>query len=565
MIKHKIIYILSLVCCFQYASGQYTYDPSPLTRWMADRFEIKTGKISPFVHTSQKLYARDQLVKMADSMSLPGAGLSRVDFFNLDFFQSDNPEFTHSQKGYNLHRKGIFYRKKAVLYESSGSDYYVYINPVLDLQAGRDMGTEKNLYTNTRGIEIRGAISKKVGFYSLILENQLWAPTYLRNYIVSHGGVVPGAGFIKTFKPNQFNNAYDFFNSRAYITFSATKNIRFQFGQDRNFIGNGYRSFILSDWANEYPFLKIQSKFGPFQYQNLFAKLSHFEGFNVGRQPQDKYMALHHLSYNVTKKFNIGIFESIIFERNDTGQTRGFDIAYLNPVIFYRSAEQNNNSSDNQTLGLDLKWNLYKSIGLYGQVVFDEFLLHDLVKQNGKWTNKYALQGGLKYIDVLGLKNLDLQTEYNLARPYTFTHFRSSTNYAHFGLPLAHPNGANFREWVNILRYQPVGKLFITLKYIQSDCGLDTGNLHYGGNIFLDYHQRIGAGNPKYVHNIGDGVKARIHYLELLVSYMWAHHVFFDLQVVYRAQKSDWSPYNYTDKFVTAGLRMNIGKRDYAF
>lgn len=563
--KLRIIYVICLNVIFNKLSGQYTNDPSSMTRWMVDRFEIKSGKISPYLHTAQRPYARDQMAQISDSMKLSGSRLSPTDFSNLDFFQTDNPEGTASQKGNQTNRKGIFYNQKAVFFQHSGKDYFVYINPVIDMQAGRGLNSSNNLYTNTRGIEIRGAINNKVGFYSLILENQLWAPEYLRRYIVGHSGVIPGAGFVKTFKTGQFNNAYDFFNSRAYITFSATKNIRFQFGQDRNFIGNGYRSFILSDWANEYPFLKIQSKFGPFQYQNLFAKLSHFQGFNIGIQPQEKYMALHHLSYNLSRNINLGVFESVIFERNDPTQSRGFDLAYLNPVIFYRSVEHNNNSSDNQTLGLDFKWNALRQFSFYGQVVFDEFLLHDLVRQNGKWTNKYALQGGFKYIDVLGIRNLDWQTEYNLARPYIFTHFRPATNYAHYGLPLAHPYGANFKEWVNLVRFQPNGKMFFTFKYIWSLCGMDTGKTHYGGNIFLDYHQRVGAGNPNYVHQIGDGVKARTHYLECLFSYMVRHNIFFDVQVVIRNQKSELSEFNYSDKYILTGVRMNISRRDYAF
>lgn len=557
--------LLTFLFFVQYSIfSQSTYDPSTQNQWLVERYEIKSKYILKYIHTSQKQFYRESIAETIDSFDIVGAKLSKVDFENFKYFQSDNPDFSKSLSGKSKFNNPVFYKQKAFLYHINTHDFSLYINPVIDFSLGKE-NTSESIYNNTRGIEVRGQISKKIGFYSLILENQKWMPEYLQNYIGSHKGAIPGVGFAKTFKTNQFNNAYDFFNSRAYITFSPTKNIVMQFGQDRNFIGNGYRSFILSDFANEYPFLKIRTKVWRFQYQNLFAKMSNFKGYTVGLKPEDKYMALHHISYNVSKKLNIGLFESVIFERNDTGQTKGFDIAYLNPVIFYRSVEHNNNSSDNQTLGLDWKWNPFRQLSIYGQIVFDEFLFKDLLKQNSKWTNKYAIQIGVKYIDMFNIRNLDWQIEGNIARPYTFTHFRQSTNYAHYGMPLAHPLGANFKELINIFRWQPHAKVFITLKNIFVITGLDTGNLHYGSNIFADYHQRIGAGNPNQVHNIGQGIHTTINFTELLISYMFKHNVYLDLDYIYRIQKSDLKDFTYNNKMLTLGLRMNIIKRDYSF
>ena len=67
---------------------------------------------------------------------------------------------------------------------------------------------------------------------------------------------MPGVGFYKTFK----QNGVDYFDARGYITFNAAKYIDFQFGYDKNFIGNGYRSMFLSDWGNSYLFLKINTR-----------------------------------------------------------------------------------------------------------------------------------------------------------------------------------------------------------------------------------------------------------------------------------------------------------------
>jgi hypothetical protein len=88
----------------------------------------------------------------------------------------------------------------------------------------------------------------------------------VRNY-----KAVPGVGFYKVFKSDL--SAQDYFDARGYITFNAAKFIDFQFGYDKNFIGNGYRSFFLSDWGNSYLFAKINTKIWKFNYQNIFMEL----------------------------------------------------------------------------------------------------------------------------------------------------------------------------------------------------------------------------------------------------------------------------------------------------
>src|SRR5690606_25152298 len=80
---------------------------------------------------------------------------------------------------------------------------------------------------------------------------------------------VPGYGFYKPFK----TNGVDYFDARGYITFNVAKYIDVQFGYDKNFIGNGYRSLFLSDWGNSNLFLKLNTKIWKINYQNLFMEL----------------------------------------------------------------------------------------------------------------------------------------------------------------------------------------------------------------------------------------------------------------------------------------------------
>ena len=175
-------------------------------------------------------------------------------------------------------------------------------------------------------------------------------------------------------------------------------------------------------------------------------------------------MATHHLSIELFKNLTVGIFETIIFDRGD-----GFDLQYLNPIMFYRAIEGTIGSPDNVMIGIDLKWNFLKRFQLYSQFILDEFKFNELITDNqGWWANKFGFQAGLKYIDVLGIDHLDFQAEFNTIRPYMFAHRDGTTSYTHYRQSLAHPLGANFRETIFLVKYQPLKRLYLEGKYIQA-------------------------------------------------------------------------------------------------
>src|SRR5690606_39354764 len=66
-----------------------------------------------------------------------------------------------------------------------------------------------------------------------------------------------------------------------------------------------------------------------------------------------KYMATHYLSWNVSKRFNLGLFESVLWTNSNN---RGFDVNYLNPIIFYRAIEfETGQGAGNAILGASAK------------------------------------------------------------------------------------------------------------------------------------------------------------------------------------------------------------------
>lgn len=386
-------------------------------------------------------------------------------------------------------------------------DYWFTLNPILDLRLGKDIDSEISYtYVNTRGVQVQGGL-KNLTFSATIFESQGRFADYYNDYITTikpTGGnpaIIPGIGIAKSFK----TDSYDFPLAEANIKFSPSKLIDLQLGYGRNFIGDGYRSLLLSDGANPYPFFKINTKFWKIQYTNTYMWLKDVTAdATVNGAYATKYMASHYLSYNISKRFTVGLFENVVWTNTND---RGFDMNFVNPIIFYRAVEFTSSSkSGNAVLGATAKYRFNNRINFYGQLIIDEFAIGDVKKANKSWRNKFGTQIGAKYYDAFGIKNLQLQLEYNQVRPYVYSHSSTITNYGHSNTNLGHQWGANFREITTIARYFK-NRYFAQAQITFGERGLDyniaTNNYNYGGNIYLPYTDnrpyntgiKIGQGN----------------------------------------------------------------------
>ena len=260
---------------------------------------------------------------------------------------------------------------------------------------------------------------------------------------------------------------------------------------------------------------------------------------------------------NVTKWLNIGLFEGVVF-----GRTNHFDFQYLNPIIFYRHIEGTVGSPDNAVAGFDFKANIAHRFQLYGQLLLDEFILSRIKNDPTYWANKFAIQVGAKYIDAFGIKNLDLQGEFNRVRPFTYSHNDTIANYTHYNQPLAHPLGANFQELIGIVRYQPAPKWNIMAKAIYYYKGLDSSGINFGGNIFKNYTTRSSENGFK----VGSGNKLSVLNALLEVSYEFRQNLFFELSVQQRNASFSGTPASdYNSTYISGGIRLNMFRRQYDY
>ncbi|WP_340200395.1 gliding motility protein RemB [Ascidiimonas sp. W6] len=389
----------------------------------------------------------------------------------------------------------------------AGKGYWFTADPIADLQLGKDNSDEVDFtYNNTRGVYIQGGLGKKLAFSTSLFESQGRFADYYNNYARSirpDGGnpaIIPGRGIAKEFN----EDAFDYPVAEGYLSFTPGKHFNIQLGHGRNFIGDGYRSLFLSDVASPYPFIKLNTSFWKIKYTNLWMSLRDVRG----EATEDgafltKYVASHYLSWNVSPKLNVGFFESVIWDRRND---RGFDLNYLNPLIFYRFIEFSTGSrAGNALIGLSGKYKWNDRFNLYGQLILDELSVKDIFGGEQSWKNKYGIQIGAKFYQPFNVENLMFQLEYNRVRPYTYSHNTIVLNYGHNNQPLAHLWGANFSEIVGIANYN-YGRWFGTAKLIYGKRGFDFNSTEdsfvYGGDIYTNEENRpsdngieIGQGN----------------------------------------------------------------------
>ncbi|MGO4913279.1 gliding motility protein RemB [Leeuwenhoekiella sp. W20_SRS_FM14] len=446
-----------------------------------------------------------------------------------------------------------------------GEDYWFTLDPAADLQLGFETADSENqsyTYNNTRALVFQGGLGSMLNFYTVFYESQGSFAGYYNRFARSlrpDGGnpaIVPGRGVAADFGTDDF----DYPVAEAYLSYSPNEHFNFQFGHGKNFIGDGYRSLLQSDNASPYPFFKLNTTFWKFKYSNTWMSLRDVRPEVVADGSfKTKFMANHYLSFNATKRLNLGLFENVIWTNDND---RGFDLNYLNPVIFYRAIEFSTGSrGGNALIGLSAKYKFSDNFNAYAQVVIDEFSTSAVFSNTKSYKNKQGVQVGFKYYDAFKIDNLQLQFEFNQVRPYVYSNNEIVLNYGHNNQSMAHLWGANFRELIGIARYEN-DRWYGTAKLIYGERGFEVGDInttYYGGSIY---------GNDENIPSelgieIGQGNKAQTLLANVELGYLVnpSTNLKIYTNVLFRDHTiEEVDPVNFTEKtlWVNFGIRTDL-------
>lgn len=520
------------------------------------RLEIQSDSLAPFF-TDMGLYGRDildylQTQQPGDAVSqhLRQRQLQRQNGLLEDkHWSSKPPIFKH------------FYRSPLYLYEVHQPDFFMQLQPLLHLQGGSEGGDTSSHVTflNRRGLRLRAGIDNRVYFETQVIETQESTPYHVQRRIREEEAI-PGAGFYKTYDSRLTpapNDGVDYLLAQGRLGFNFTPHIGAELGHGRHFIGDGMRSLLLSDFSNNYFYLKFNTRIWKLHYQNLFAELIQDYERGPDRVLPKKYLAAHYLNLQISKRLRIGLFEATVL-----GRDNGFELQYLNPVIFYRAVEQSLGSPDNAMLGLTGKYIFLKHLSLYGQFVLDELRFSELfIERRGWWGNKYGVQLGANYINAFGIPHLDLQAEYNTVRPYTYTFRNSSANYTHYNQPLAHPLGANFREFLARVQYRPAPRWALRGQLIWADYGLDTLSSNWGRDVFRSYNEI----EQQYGNQTGQGISTQQLQIYVEAQYELLPELYLEVFYRYRDENAELDLLDNRSHWWGLGMRYFLQRRPFLF
>jgi hypothetical protein len=333
------------------------------------------------------------------------------------------------------------------------------------------------------------------------------------------------------------------------MSYSPFNFLNFNLGKGNNFWGDGYRSLFLSDNSAAYPYLKTSLNIWKIKYLFLISTLADQDPMFGDNGLSLKLQFSHFLSYNVNSWLNLGLFESIISSPKDSLGVTYLNPAYLNPVIFLRPVEFASGSADNAVLGLSLKIKLFKKYQIYTQFLVDEFVLSEMKSNEGWWGNKFGVQTGIKIFDLLEIENLFFRLEYNQVRPYTYSHNSSFLNYGNHYQAIAHPMGANFREFIFESHYHYKRYSLQLLAFI-GEAGMDIDTISYGQDIYKPNVNR----SSDYGISQGQGMKKR--YRDIKLKLGWLFNYKMDLNVFISAQFQNYfkNPVDYKATYFSIGI-----------
>jgi uncharacterized protein YozE (UPF0346 family) len=341
---------------------------------------------------------------------------------------------------------------KKHLVELKGSDFKLHISPIMDFSGGRDFADTSNrtLFRNTRGVFVEGDLGKNFSFSTEFHENQARFAQYQSQFYTQHGelyptstgynqqnAVIPGEARTKPFKTDGFDYAY----AIGYLSYRPIKSVQILAGNTSNFVGDGFRSLLLSDQNGFAPFMRVSWQMNS-KFKFTYLRSRHL---NLMRRPftssaesyyEPKGFGMNYLTYQPIKGVGISLFEGNHWSRGDSIATSYTPALSYNPIPFSSSLIQNDRSKLHSVWGLNVSIQLFQNHLLYGQLLSDDLLVDDL-----------AFQLGLRMYNLFGVDQWMVQFEYNHVPNHFYTNPENERlSYSHYNMPLAHILGNGFSE-----------------------------------------------------------------------------------------------------------------------
>ena len=262
-------------------------------------------------------------------------------------------------------------------------------------------------------------------------------------------------------QPEEFPN---YTLSEGYVRFytepTADLNLAFQIGREPIRYGFGYGNRLLVSGSGPvFDFFKINANYGIFHYSMVH--VSTVGNFSFNRDERfTKFFAMHKLKVSVPNWFSATFGDVMVYSG------RGLELAYLNPIVFYKFLEQDVlQDRDNSLIFVDVQTHFFKNLEFQGTFVMDEALSFQFFSPNEFVTDKYAFQVGMFWYEAFWIQNFSAVVEYTYIRPFFYSHVDPRNAFTASGLPVGNPIGPNADELYVRLSYNVLENLRLNFEF----------------------------------------------------------------------------------------------------
>ena len=460
---------------------------------------------------------RDFLNRMEDKMGMIHSSTETKNLFD-DFLSAFGSKIVSDSE------------KHLYFYQDSLISFY--IDPVLEEKYIYSKSANNNSLLFNFGAVVKGSYDGWLGFY-----------------LKGSNGTVSGSRYVAGLD-QRVKQSYTFNHTKINYFDETSGYIRLhkgivnlQLGRERVIWGNGYIDrTILSNNPPIFDFIRFGIAYKKFSYNFLHGWLEQqpeiqYVDSLVGnvKYKLAKYVAVSRMGYQANQDLSFGLTQMIIYS------DRPFELAYLNPFLFWESAQRSMNDLDNSFLAFDGRFKPMNGMELSSSIIFDDINFSYLFK--GEWArnnNGNEWQVGLMLTDPIIFNDMTIKLEYLQIRPYTFSHpgIGEALTYSNNGYLLGtdlQPNSARFSTELN---YRFSSRINMDVLYSHSLHGSNVydqnGNLieNFGGN-FLN---NLSFYSSEYAYLL-QGIREVYDYFNAGLQIEIAYGYYFNINYIYSRSK----------------------------
>jgi hypothetical protein len=398
---------------------------------------LQSSTMIPMSRAAVADLLREAASKRSD---LSGAEAGYLEKFTREFAHELDPAGEDAAGLFNGSPAADFIsQKEKYLYhynDSAASLYLSFIGSLEHRRADGDSYNATHASFETHGFRARGTIKGRLGYFAQVTNGTLFGD---RAFALSDPRLRTNVKF------NDLNSPYFDF-AEAYLRADLSW-FNAEFGREFLRLGTGYSDrLILSDNAPALDMIKIDARYGSVRYTFLHGSIlmepAWFDGLPADDPLREvnKYVAIHRLEFSALGAFNAGFSEAVVYRRTAP------EFAYLNPLIFLKSAEHSLRDRDNTMIALDLEAYPRAGYKLFGALLVDDVDFSKL--GTGWWGNEFAWQGGTYLSDVAGIRDVDFHVEYTRIEPYVYSNRIVGNAYTSGEFGLGHRLEPNSDEWL---------------------------------------------------------------------------------------------------------------------